>query len=133
MTFIKCYMCSANTVKASELAHQCRVTTDSNAVTTALKRNCALWFCLASSLLTMRTDFRASEHSKEKVYEVYNQFGLSWRAVSIMGVRICTSRTPVNTNTRIISTPCSRIYTTLTSTHKYYIIVRLRYIEIYGI
>ena len=29
------------------------------------------------------TDFRGSEHSEEKVYEVYILFGLSWSAVSI--------------------------------------------------
>ena len=28
-------------------------------------------------------DFRGPEHSKEKVYEVYILFGLSWSAVSI--------------------------------------------------
>ena len=29
------------------------------------------------------TDFGASEHSEEKVYEVYILFGLSWSAVCI--------------------------------------------------
>ena len=29
------------------------------------------------------TDFRGSEHSEGKVYEVYTQSGLSWSAVSI--------------------------------------------------
>ena len=28
-------------------------------------------------------DFGGSEHSEEKVYEVYTQFGLSWSTVSI--------------------------------------------------